>query len=116
MKNKKIPGSFLFSELWGAPAFVMLAALFVCGAIAGCFTGQMAAGSGLAPIERLADMLETEARQTPGAREALLAALGAFGWLRPASLFCLCSPWCAGFRCRFLRRPCCMPLAPRAFG
>lgn len=96
MKNKKIPGSFLFSELWGAPAFVMLAALFVCGAIAGCFTGQMAAGSGLAPIERLADMLETEARQTPGAREALLAALGAFGWqmaalaagwLRPASLF-----------------------------
>ena len=50
MKNKKIPGSFLFSELWGAPAFVMLAALFVCGAIAGCFTGQMAAGSGLALV------------------------------------------------------------------
>ena len=71
MKNKKIPGSFLFSELWGAPAFVMLAALFVCGAIAGCFTGQMAAGSGLAAL---------------GAFGWQMAALAA-GWLRPASLF-----------------------------
>lgn len=96
MKNKRIPGSFLCSEIGGAPAFVLLAALFVCGAIAGSFTGRQAAGSGLAPIQSLADMLEAAARRTPGAKEAFLAALGALGWqtaalaagwMRPASLF-----------------------------
>lgn len=96
MKNKRISGLFVFRDLWGAPAFIMLAALFLCGAIAGCFTGRMAAGSGVQPIETLAAMLQASAARTPGMRDALGAALGAFGWqaaaliagwLRPSSLF-----------------------------
>ncbi len=96
MKHKRISGSFLFAELWSAPAFILLSALFLCGAIAGCFTGRMVAGSGLSPVTDFAAMLEENARRTPGAKDALLAALGALGWqvaallagaVHPASLF-----------------------------
>lgn len=96
MKSKHVPGSFALSALWGAPALVFLTALFVCGAVAGSFTGLIAAESVQNGIAQLADALAARAAAAPGARDALYAALGAFGWqavallagwTRPASLF-----------------------------
>lgn len=96
MKTRHISGFFGFSQLWSAPALIFLTALFLCGAVAGCFAGRMAAGSGAELIARLAASLENSAAQPPAGRDALFAALGAFGWqftvllagwTRPSSLF-----------------------------
>lgn len=91
--KQHIPG--FFAPLWQSPALVYLTALFVCGAVAGSFTGLLAASGG-ADLTRLSGALGARAAAAPDGMDALRAALGAFGWqaaalaagwLRPASLF-----------------------------
>lgn len=87
--KQHIPGFF------SSPALVYLTALFVCGAVAGCFTGLLAASGGT-DIARLSGALAARAAETPDGMDALCAALGALGWqaaalaagwMHPASLF-----------------------------
>lgn len=96
MKSKRVPGVLGFSQLWGAPSLIFLTALFLCGAVAGSFAGRMAASSNTAFIVRLAQALAESATRPPNGRDALMAAIGAFGWqisaviagwIRPSSLF-----------------------------
>ena len=110
MKSRHIPGVFGFGQLWGTPALIFLTALFLCGAVAGSFAGQMAAGSGAEFIARIAASLESSAARMPSARDALFAALGALGWqlatviagwTRPSSLFLSLTCAARGFTLSF---------------
>ena len=92
--KRYIPG--FFAPLWPCPALIYLTALFVCGAVAGCCTGLLAASGGTEAIAQIAGALEAQAGRVPGGMDALYAAPGAFGWqaalllagwVRPASLF-----------------------------
>ena len=75
--KRYIPG--FFAPLWPCPALIYLTALFVCGAVAGCCTGLLAASGGTEAIAQIAGALEAQAGRVPGGMDALYAALGAFG-------------------------------------
>lgn len=77
-------GTFSFpvlQELWRTPTFSFLIAVFLCGVLAGSFTGMhITSGSGLY-VERLADFYVSEyAGNTEGTGQALAHCLDAFAW------------------------------------
>lgn len=75
--KKHMSGSFLFAEVWSAPPFILLAALFLCGGIAGSFAGRMTAASAVAP---LATQMTTDIQNGMSVQQMLLAAAGAVCW------------------------------------
>lgn len=97
MKQRNILGFFSLQAIFQTPAFVFLTALFLCGAIAGSFTGLMSGRLDGEMIERLADTLVAAAGEEQSLVYTLITAIGGAilwqagsvlcGMLRPASLF-----------------------------
>lgn len=86
---------FSIGMIWGTPVFLFLIALFLCGVIAGGFTGLMSGTEG--SVTRLAEYLAADAGgQTSFAIQAVGAVASALLWIglcllagamTPASLF-----------------------------
>ena len=99
---------FSISMIWGTPAFLFLVALFLCGAIAGSFTGIM--GGTAESVSRLTSYLTQGTPAAPSALQAVGDVAGTLLWLvislvagllTPPSLFVAAVAAARGFTLSF---------------
>lgn len=81
---------FTIGVVWNTPVFLFLTVLFVCGVIAGGFTGLL--GRETDTVSRLATHLVNAAQVAPGAQQVLSALGGTVGWIVLALLGGLLPP------------------------
>ncbi len=81
---------FTIGVIWNTPVFLFLTVLFVCGVIAGGFTGLL--GRDGDAVSRLAAHLVRAAQTEPDVRQVLGALGGTVGWLALAVLGGLLPP------------------------
>ena len=92
MTHRRKLGSFSFHTAWGTPAFLFLAAVFLCGTAAGSLTGLRSAAVEGALVSELTDAVLTAGKTTLSNGLLFTSLFPAFLWPIAALLCGACRP------------------------